>query len=65
MEVILFRSCGWCITFNHSDCLHEMEYFGKLWVCDCLVCNRDYVPEHLRGVVVETVEDETDGGTDE
>lgn len=33
--------CGWCITSDHENCLPKLEYFDKVWLCDCTTC---YVP---------------------
>ncbi len=39
-------SCGWCMTGDHKNCLPELVYPPKNWICGCKVCNMaDYVPK--------------------
>lgn len=31
-------SCGWCMTGYCDDCLPELKYEGKVWLCGCSRC---------------------------
>lgn len=33
------HKCGWCITSHHKDCKRKIEYFDKVWLCEC-DCNK-------------------------
>lgn len=66
IEVVrLTVPCGWCMTSDHANCLPELVYPPKNWICGCKVCNMaDYVPKvgveaskKSAPAIVEEVED--------
>lgn len=38
--------CGWCSTSNCDECIHELAWFEKLWICGCQ-CNAKWEPKNL------------------
>ena len=33
------RICGWCMTGHHESCKPKLEYYEKVWYCNCNKCN--------------------------
>jgi hypothetical protein len=41
--------CGFCNTGHHADCLDEIVYFRKHWLCMCPCKERD--PRTVEGAL--------------
>lgn len=60
MEVVRMKCpCGWCITNQCSECLPELYWEKKLYMCGCKKCCNGHVPSIEVKSFVE-VETETD-----
>lgn len=33
-------TCGWCMTGNHASCKPKLEYYDKVWYCECNTCKQ-------------------------
>lgn len=41
--------CGWCITSKHKECKPKIEYFDKVWYCECKTCKSPEKVEEPNG----------------
>lgn len=55
IEVVRMKCpCGWCITNQCGECLPELYWEKKLYMCGCKKCCNGHVPS----VAVDNIDDD-------